>query len=98
MAISNKSSGGRSSGASSLGLWTLKLQKLEYDSSLVTQKCNREKDVAAITTGACVSFDQVYKFAHENGRHTPWRIWPYRRRVPDGLNACFGLRTAWFSR
>jgi hypothetical protein len=55
---------GRSSGPGSFGLWTRKLQDMQYHDSFIPSGCNYRAGTRAITTGAGV-FDQVYEFVNQ---------------------------------
>ncbi|KAJ7461116.1 hypothetical protein FB451DRAFT_1269005 [Mycena latifolia] len=56
---------GRSRRRDSLGLWTHHLQSMNYHPKFIPELC--ESSHRAITVGAGVTFEQVYKFADDNG-------------------------------
>ncbi|PYH42437.1 FAD-binding domain-containing protein [Aspergillus saccharolyticus JOP 1030-1] len=70
VALSVKNSGhdysSRSSLRGSLALWTRPLQKLEFHPAFVPEGCPSSAAAAAITAGAGINFDQVYRFAHDH--------------------------------
>ncbi|KAE8373291.1 FAD-binding domain-containing protein [Aspergillus bertholletiae] len=54
----------RSSLRGSLALWTRNLQQMHYRANFIPQGCGRRtSSVQAITVGAGINFDQVYRFA-----------------------------------
>ncbi|KAJ7304827.1 FAD-binding domain-containing protein [Mycena albidolilacea] len=55
---------GRSRRINSLGMWTHNLQTMGYDPRFVPELCTSSH--RAITVGAGVTFEQVYKFADDN--------------------------------
>ncbi|KAJ7651149.1 FAD-binding domain-containing protein [Roridomyces roridus] len=57
---------GRSHRRGSLGLWTHNLDAMTYHPAFTPESCDDSGSFRAITVGAGVTFDQVYKFAHDN--------------------------------
>ncbi|KAJ7105713.1 FAD-binding domain-containing protein [Mycena epipterygia] len=57
---------GRSRRRDSLGLWTHNLQTMSFHPKFVPDLCHGDDVHRAITVGAGVRFDQIYKFADEN--------------------------------
>ncbi|KAI9768106.1 MAG: hypothetical protein M1840_005140 [Geoglossum simile] len=55
----------RSNLKGSLALWTRKLQHFSHDISLVPRGCSNRTSFNAITMGAGVDLDQLYKYAHK---------------------------------
>ncbi|KAJ6592868.1 FAD-binding domain-containing protein [Mycena capillaripes] len=56
---------GRSRRPNSLGIWTHNLQTMSYQPQFIPELCTTSH--RAITVGAGVTFEQVYKFADDNG-------------------------------
>ncbi|KAJ7148100.1 FAD-binding domain-containing protein [Mycena crocata] len=57
---------GRSRRRDSLGLWTHNLQTMTYSPDFIPEHCLIAGEHRAITVGAGVTFEQVYKFADDN--------------------------------
>ncbi|KAJ7105710.1 hypothetical protein C8R44DRAFT_886636 [Mycena epipterygia] len=57
---------GRSRRRDSLGLWTHNLQTMSYHPQFVPDLCGDSDSHRAVTVGAGVTFEQVYKFADDN--------------------------------
>lgn len=56
----------RSSLRNSLALWTRQLRDLRHDTAFVPAGCSAQDQYNAITMGAGVNFDEVYRFANDN--------------------------------
>ncbi|KAH0555755.1 hypothetical protein GP486_006301 [Trichoglossum hirsutum] len=71
----------RSSLKGFLALWTRELQQLSHDVSFAPDGCDSKAVFNAITMGAGVNLDQVYRYADEQKCHLHWGS---KLRTPDG--------------